>query len=302
MKARVIVSATERETSPWLAALLSLLVTGLGQVYAGKPLAGIIFLLLRTMSIIASPFYSLKYPGEYMAEEILCSTLACLLFSIISPMHAFWVSRKKAGFLSWYNSRFYYSLYTLAAVTLTLLSVIIFFSFFNLQKVQKETQPLFRKGDIIAVRKTDREGYRHGDIVIADTGSGDELLRIIGTPGETISYSKGRFISGGSELHLSIFSEEELSLFNLTDYDVISEQNGSVRYPARGRSAENTPSTPLISGEYFLAPDSRESSSLFIKADTTKIRGRVDGIIFSGWKGILPGRITLPADNSINGM
>jgi signal peptidase I len=201
---------------------------------------------------------------------------------------------------SWYNSILVYSIFSCVYIFLTVLATAFFLSFFEIKRTDEAVPPLFRKGDIIAIKKISLSGYRRGDIVVAKTDSGVKLLRVIGIPGERIEYRKGRFLSEGSELPLSIFNDDELRKIYLTDYDVISEQNGRTRYAVKSNPAINIPETTLADKEFYLAPDVRNTPELFLKIQNSGIRGRVEGIILSREEGILPGSISLPSDNFIS--
>ncbi len=300
MKTRVIVSTTERKTHPWLSLIMSLLIPGLGEVYAGIPLSGIIFSLSRLIAILAVPFYSFINSSESMTEEIFTSIVLFFLISISSALHAFIKCRKKKTLMSWYNSSVFYSLFSCVNIILTVIVAALFLSVFEITKIDEAQPPLFRKGDLIAIKKITLSGYSSGDVVAVNIGSTLKLLRVIGLPGEKIGYTKGRFLSEGSELPLSIFTEEELRKLSLTDYDVISEQNGRVRYAVKGDPALKIAEIVLSAGEYFLAPDIRDTSELFLKAEQFRIKGRVEGVLYSGETGILPGGTSLPSDNFIS--
>lgn len=300
MKARVIVSTTERKINPWISFIMSLSVPGFGELYAGKPHSGIIFSLSRLAAVFVIPFYSFVNSSETMTEEIFTAFVLFILITIISGLHAFFISRRRKSLLSWYNSAVLYSIFISTNILLTAAGAAIFISFFEIKKTDEAQPPLIRKGDFIIIKKIIPSGYNSGDIVAVKTGSDEKLLRVIGLPGEKISYVKGRFLSDGSELPLSIFTEEELRELPLTDYDVISEQNGKVRYAVKGDPDHNIPEIALKDKEYFLAPDIRDVPELFLKAESAQIKGRVEGILFSPADGILPGETSLPSDNSIS--
>lgn len=278
---------------------MSLFVPGLGEIYAGIPLSGIIFFLSRLITVLAVPFYSFLNSSDSMAEEIFTVIVLFFLITIISALHAFFRCRKNKAILSWYNSVLFYSLFSCINIILTIISLALFLSFFEIKKTEEPHAPLFRKGDLIAIKKITPSGYSSGDVVAVKSEAGEQLLRVIGLPGEKIEYRTGRFLSEDSELPLSIFTEEELRKLPLTDYDVISEQNGKVRYAVKGDLSLKIPQIILSDKEYYLAPDIRNIPDQFLKVDTSRIIGRVEGILFSRDAGILPGGTHLPADNSI---
>jgi len=279
---------------------MSLLLPGLGEVYTGIPLSGIIFSLSRLILILAPPFYSFVNSSESMTEEISVAIILFFLITAGSAIHVFFTSRRRKALLAWYNSAVFYSVFSSVNIILTIVAAAFFLSFFEIEKTGEAHPPLFRDGDIIIIKKITPSGYSSGDIVAVKTESGEKLLRVMGLPGERIAYINGRFLSDGSELPLSIFTEEELRKLSLTDYDVISEQNGKVRYAVKGTTDLKIQNLTLSDHEYYLAPDIRNIPELFLKADSGRIKGRVEGILFSRGAGILPGGTSLPADNYIS--
>lgn len=279
---------------------MSLFLPGLGEVYTGIPLSGIIFSLSRLIAILAPPFYSFVNKSESMTEEIFTAIILFFLITAGSAIHVFFTGRRKKALLSWYNSALFYSIFSAVNIILTIVAAAFFLSFFEIKKTDEARPPLFSEGDIIIIKKIIPSGYSSGDIVAVKTESGEKLLRVIGLPGEKIAYINGRFLSDGSELPLSIFTEEDLLKLPLTDYDIVSEQNGNVRYAVKGDPGHIVPELSLSGHEYFLAPDIRNKPELFLKAESLRIKGRVEGILFSSGGGILPGGTSLPADNSIS--
>lgn len=300
MKARVIVSKTERSISPWISLLLSLFFTGLGELYSGIPFSGIALALARIIVLLSVPFYTIINSRETMTEEILVFCLALLVITISSPVNSFIAGRKRKAYLSWYNSALFYLLFMIISILLTAFSAGVFFSTFEIKRASADAPPLIKKGSFIIVKKLHNAEYTAGDMVKAEIQNGVTYLRVIGVPGDKISCEKGRILSDGSELPRSIFSEEELGKFSLSDYDVVSEQNGNVRYPVKSDVSLKMPETLLAADEYMLAPDIRTTAESFIRITSGGIRGRIEGIIYSPGSGFLPGKISIPADNTLS--
>ena len=117
-------------------------------------------------------------------------------------------------------------------------------------------------------------------IILKDKNSG--FLRIIGQPGDNVTYSKGRFSIQGSELFQSIFTEDELKKFSLTDFDVISEIRDRFKYPVIQNRDKYSINIFLKSDEYFAAPDDRNDITRFTIVKKDNISGRLEGLLFSG--------------------
>jgi len=107
------------------------------------------------------------------------------------------------------------------------------------------------------------------------------FVRIIGHSGENVSYAKGRFLIQGSELFQSIFTENELKKFTLTNFDVISETQSYLKYPVIQNKDKFKIDTLLKDNEYFVAPDDRNQVSEFATIKNENIYGRLEGLLFS---------------------
>ena len=293
---KIIVSTTGRKNNKWIAVFLSLFFTGLGQVYAGYAVQGIVFLLLKILSALLLPFYSLWEDSTLLAAGILTEMVIFILLSMAAALHAFILCVKVNVRSSWYNSLPSYILYGFLSSLLTLLSLIVFFSFFGIEKITDDAAPLMRKGDIIAVKKISRERFSRGELILMKKDGAVKIARIIALPGENVSCEKGRFIVDDYELPLTIFTENELHNLSVSDYDVISEQNGTWRYPViKGSRDLNMKAVP-DEKRYFVSPDDRRDSASMSRVSLEDITARVEGILYSPFSGVLPGEPYLPAE------
>jgi hypothetical protein len=67
--------------------MMSLFLPGLGEIYAGMPLSGIIFSLSRVITILSVPFYSFINNSESMSEEIFTAIVLSVLITLISDLY-----------------------------------------------------------------------------------------------------------------------------------------------------------------------------------------------------------------------
>ncbi len=266
---------------PFIPFVMSLFMTGMGEIYSGSPQRGIILALIRAASVLAIPFYSITNLKSSYITEIFVSLIFFILVTVFSPFDALYISfKRKRLVVSKYISPGFIIIFALCNFIITIISVSIFFSFFSIIKVNADYPPVIQKGDIALIKKISNQFYSKGEMVfINDTNYG--FVRITGLPGENISYNKNRFSIQGSELFLSIFTESELKMFSLTDYDVISETNGSFKYPVIQNRDKFKLDLTLKDNEYFAAPDDRNNTSGFANIKKEKIYGRLEGILFS---------------------
>jgi len=260
---------------------MSFFITGMGEIYSGSPQRGITLALFRAASVLVIPFYSVTNIKNSYLNEIFLSLMLFFLVTIFSPFYACFISFKKNKIvLSKLNSSGFLTLFALCNIAVTMTAVAVFFTFFSIILVNTDSPPVIVKGDIAVVKKTGNNLYRKGEMVILKDKN-SIFLRIIGEPGEKISYSKGRFSIENSELHQSVFTDNELKKFPLTDFDVISENAGSFRYPVIQNSAEHPIDITLVNDEYFAVPDDRSRISEFTRVKKENIYGRMEGLLFS---------------------
>lgn len=279
MKKKLIISGADRRINPWLAFMLSLAVTGLGQVYSARAARGTAYMLLRVIAVIAIPCYSVLNPGANVAAEIASAITVFILVSVISPVEALSMAiiSRRHSVKKKYNSAAYYSLFAVASLCITALSLLLFFSCFSFIRASAAFNPLVAQGDILIVNKMNRS-YSGGDAVFDRNYS---LFRIIALPGETVSYKNRIMIVNGTELRRSIYTEEELNSLNLTDNNVTSESSGRYSYAVIPPAEKFSISMQLSGGEYCAAADERKNADSFIKIRSASIAASFEGVLVS---------------------
>ena len=282
MSRKIIISRTYRKANPILAFLMSFFFTGLGQIYTGSLYRGITFLLLKLIIILIPPFHLLYNPGYSHLSEIFYAILILAALILLSSIDALLKSLKTPQIPARkYNTAAFYIIFSISGTILTLLSIIFFMFFFNFHRTAEPAEPLFETNDIILTSRIPGRGYYHGEAVLIKTGNTFSIERIIAVPGEKASYINSRFSVNGSELPLSIFSENELHKMPLSSYDVVSELNGPYKYPVRQKKGKSGQKFNLPDGEYLTAADDREKENFYTRVSTLEIWGRVEGSLIS---------------------
>lgn len=277
----IIISGRERTLKPWLSAVLSVFITGGGEVYSGSPQKGIILALIRITAILIIPFQSFVKGGQSYISGISASIILVVLITLISPICALAISfKKKRIIVQRYSSTGFILIFSLSSLSLLLLAMLIFFSVFSFTKLTADTPPLFSRGDIIALKRSYSNNFSRGESVLLK-GMDRRIARVVALPGEKVSYHRGRFSIDGSDSVQSIFTGHELKSFAITDYEVISEISGNVRYPVINASESKPAGAELKDRQYFIAPDDRNDISSFSIINAEDISGRIMGILFS---------------------
>lgn len=278
-KNKIIISGADKKAGPWLAFLLSLAVTGLGQVYCGKASRGTAFMLLRVIAAISVPCYSVLLPEANVAAEIAVAVTSYLVITIMSPIEALASTLKTGGRIKMkqYTNRLFYVFFAAASLCICAISTIFFFSCFSFSRAYSAYSPLVAHGDILIINKIRKEHTR-GEMIFSRDYS---LLRIIALPGETVSY-KNRVLSiNGSELHRSVYSEEELNQLHLTDNNVTAEHNGMYRYAVIPSTDKFSVSIKTGEDEYCTAADERKDAGSFGIITSGAIAASFEGVLIS---------------------
>ena len=278
---KIIISGKEKNLNPIIALIMSLTLTGMGEIYSGFPQKGIALALTRSLSLLIIPFYAMVYEKHSFMTETLISLILFAAITIFSPVYAYKISSKRKKItVQRLSSNRSIVIFAIFNVIIAVLSIFIFRSNFTIMRSHTGSDPLIAKGDIILAKKVHRDSFNRAEMVLV---KGDEFhfARIIGLYGEKISYNKGRFSIDGSELFQSIFTEHEMKELALTDYDVISESYDFIKYPVIQKKDNFIYTNTLNKDEYLTAQDNRQLSSEFSVVKGEEIYARVEGILFS---------------------
>jgi signal peptidase I len=277
---KIILSGTEKDSRPFISFIMSLAFTGMGEAYSGHPMRGIIFALLRVLSCLAVPFQSMINTESPLLSGVFISIILFILITLISPLYSLYLSLKnKKIILSGFNTTGFYCAYMILSIIITVFSISVFTGTFSILKIQKTYSPFIERGHIILIKKIGNQTYKKGDLVIRNDSP--EIIRIIGVPGEKVTYNKGRFSIDNTELDLSIFNDMDLKSFSLTEYNVIAESNSRYSYPVIQNPGKLRFTILLKDNQYYAAPDDRNETESFQIIIPEKILGRAEGILFS---------------------
>lgn len=178
----------EKPRSAWRAVLLSLVTTGLGQLYNGQPVWGLVFFLAMTSITVLS---YLMYWFAGMTSLLVVLSLS-LLLKLAAVIHAAAAARRRKVFsLRPYNRWFVYLGVFLATSALSWGMQSSLFHFYTFTIPSGSMQPALQIGDFIMVDTTYYDGKEvsRGDVVVfrlpEDRGK-IFVKRVIGLPGERV--------------------------------------------------------------------------------------------------------------------
>ena len=250
---------------PWLAGLLSLLATGVGQVYNGQWKKGVGFLLAELVfSLAMIPFFK-----DFTSMLILLAFL--LGFNLFVAGEAYATARGLREFVPGRSNRWWiYAAFLAGGLALGgVFDVVIEGFAYRTYKVPTESMvPTIGVGDhfMVDILGAD-DPLERGDIVIfrfPGNGERDFVKRVIGLPGETVEI-RGQAVSvDGREL------DEPYALHTTPGSLPKRDEFGPFRVPE---------------GTYFMLGDNRENSydsRMFGPVERERITGRALYLYFPG--------------------
>jgi len=273
---------------PWLAALLNVLLPGLGQLYVGRPGRAVgTFVAAQAVpaALIATTFVTLWAPVRVilLGAAIILFWPVLILDALRTARHA--PARAPSRFQRWYvltgvwvASAFLVQPWLLDAVKAHAVEA------FRIPS--GSMMPALMPGDYLFAVKRVHRPIRRGDAVVYRNEDGMSLMhRVVGLPGDTVAMRRFRL-----ELNGIPVAEPYASVGDSTEY--VASDFGWQRYyrptpPAAGDPPASSGTWgPLIvpAGQLFLLGDRRDVSldSRYIGfVSTDRVRGRPAWIYFS---------------------
>lgn len=177
--------ALTKRRKPWLAALLSLLTSGLGQIYNGQLKKGVTFLCVGTVLGVVFAV------GISNFTMLVANISIVVVFSLFVAAEAFFSARKKRKYtLQSYNKVWMYIL--VFAVNLGIgfgLEYVMTGTTYQAFKVPSESmlRTLYVGDHFIAEILSDSTAIERGEVVVFEFEGKRFVKRVIGLPGDVIA-------------------------------------------------------------------------------------------------------------------
>jgi len=207
---------------PFIAVILSIIVTGLGQFYAGKYLRGGIFLFLRLFFVVWFYQYVVN-PNTAISSFYVVVTNVYALFNLFVVIDSYFCARSYnihhnlIRTITW-PKRGLYFLGVLLSVLIYFISMFALVIYIRQNYIQafalpsESMLPTIEKDDKILV---DKQIYRHidpqrGDVVVFIYPGGKSkkfAKRIVGLPNESLEIKYGNIVINGVRLNQKPFND-----------------------------------------------------------------------------------------------
>lgn len=187
-----------RRRRPTVAAVLSILLPGLGHLYSGRPRLGVVFVGLTVVMYLLSGLcirvLLLLYASQprYLLVWIVALGIAALSFLVVAAWHAATAARKADVIrLHWYNRWYFYGT-VLVVVNILVLPWLPDALPLRPFRISTEAMaPTLRTGDrVLALMYFHLRDPERGDVVVFRSPGGSRsfnLKRVVGLPGETLT-------------------------------------------------------------------------------------------------------------------
>ncbi len=284
MTDRIIQTQKQKAARPGMAFVLSLFFTGLGQMYNGDLPMGAAFFLMRTAVLMAVPAAAVTRDPASGIAAFMSLMAAALAITIASPVEALVRAKLNRELpVRAYSSAPAYAGYALAGSIITMALVLVMASFYAVGRVTgRSAGPLLEKDDIVLVYRYAPQGYRRGDLVSMGDGTPG---RVVALAGDAVRYDNNIFYLNGRSLPLGYLADETIARFTESRGDVLSEWNEGRLYPIYFKQSAAVTLRgigPWIAkGNVLVASDTRFTKDFARVVPASKIRGRVEGILFS---------------------
>jgi len=216
-------TAEKKTRNPFIAALLSLPVPGLGQIYNGRGALGLVFFLIS----IALPFLwgVSGWPRHFTG--LVAFAIAATVFWLFIIVHAFIQARRiRETELKKYQTPGVYAPLILLSLSLNIfLPARIWMSSLGVSPYRMATasmMPTLQKGDFLM---TDPKAYNHqapkrGDLVVFEyprDPTKQFIMRVIAFEGETVEIKNKQVFSANEPLQESYKVHEDIAIENSRD-------------------------------------------------------------------------------------
>ena len=262
----------DRKRKPWLAALMSLLIPGLGQMYAGKLKRAVVILVVIYVGMVLGYLIALSTAPYGIVYTIVFWGIPGLLFVYFAvPFDAFRMAKKsqEAYELKRFNRWYFYLLHAFVASILAS-ETANYFRTYQIEPFVTPTgsmMPTLIPGDrIYADKRIDRivGELKRGQIVLFKAPDKEIIYvkRIVGLPGDKIAFVNGRLVINGTSAKLEkveIGFTESLGNFVPEFFrETIDEVEYTVAYSKS--PGQDVPMTVIPAGSVYVVGDNRDNS------------------------------------------
>lgn len=259
---------------PWIAVVLSLICTGLGHIYSGRIVKGLLLFLATLLFLPVAIGSALAKPSTAMWAILLCSYGTVLVLWIYAIIDSYIAARRVKGAYAPkdYNRGVVYFLFMLVGITNPFVTAAVV----RMQVLEAfyvpaaSMVPNVLKGDYILVNKM---AFRYtlperGDVVVFRSPPNRRqayIKRVIGLPGDSVAVRGGEVFVNGKRLGREKGPDTAFSAIrNCPEGDLCYETNAGKTYAildGKGASENDDYEAKTVpAGNCFVLGDNRDKS------------------------------------------
>lgn len=246
---------------PWLAALLSLAISGLGQIYNGQPRrAAVAF--LGDFAI----FLVLTFAPPPTFDTLVALFALAVIWKLGVTIDAFMQARRRKTVpLAAYNRGFVYA----AAVLTAMLVSFALSPFRQVESFSIESEsnlPTLQQGERVAAYSIAPSDLARGDMVVLRLPRDptvSHVRRIVGLPGERVRMREGQVVINNAPLHRTAveLASAPSSILGVTFVEVTPEGKGYlILDQVPGSSFDTVQQQRVPEDHYWVLGDNRDNS------------------------------------------
>jgi signal peptidase I len=288
MKSVIIKSESKLKRYPVLAFTLSFVFTGLGQIYNGDFSKGIVFFILRILSISFIPLYVILQNSFSIMFALAAMAIHVLVWLISSAEAVYSTKGKHAYNLKKYNTILFYFFYGIVNSVFIIFSILLATSLLSIKEIQTNNMnPVLLKNDYILINKYAVKNAGVGDIIFFSSNNNFSAGRIIAGDADMIKKKGNNYFINDTALTYTIISKPELDKMGLANSeDLFFEINGEKKYPVKLKSGNSKDARAselitLAKGEFLITFDNRSKNDSYEAITLGSVIGRVEGIVYS---------------------
>jgi hypothetical protein len=291
MNDKILKSSIKIKRNPAISFFLSIFFTGAGETYNGDLSKGLIIFSLKTIALLIFPLLIFfRATDSYIFPFVFTASIV-LTIQIFSAIYASYKShQKKKSSVKKYNNIFFYLIFIILNIIISIYTLSIIYSSIGIIKVKNiDNMPSLIQGDVVLSLKYLPHGLKKGDLIITENGI---ISRIIAIENENFKIIKDSIILDYFPLEREILSENDLKKYSIEFGEkLVFEINNRRKYPVISDesllSGSNIKNITVKANNVLTGRDNRSDKNQFEEVPMSKIKGRIEGIIFSkNWKRI----------------
>lgn len=283
----VITAESFAKRNPFITAIASVVLPGLGHAYCGEWARGFLFAGAVSLFAVLLPFGLIIHPDQPSLRHAILMGIICIATYIICLIDSTLLCLKKNKIGSCRPTRpFHIIAFSLLSSFMIFAALLVIPAFYSIENTTHEAmEPSFFINEKLLIASSSTATLQPGDAVVFRLGNITRIGRIIAKENDRINSKDGMMEINGTLLSLGIMLAEEIASRDLSVkeelfYEVVRAKKYSLLImPVGGRVRLSGTPVLIPSGHFAIAFDNRLHEKTPQVISTSAITGRVEGIL-----------------------